>query len=113
MKSTSDHSDDEDEELPRKTPPKKKKRRSSKSSASEMIEFLKEFKDDKRKEELEKNVTISKNARRENVYNESIPRHFVKKGRLRTYSCIYVHFLKLKWGDCFGFGKNKQLCGQE
>ena len=51
---TADHSDDEDEELPRKTPPKKKRRRSSKSSASEMIEFLKEFKDDKRKEELEK-----------------------------------------------------------
>ena len=51
---TADHSDDEDEELPRKTPPKKKKRRSSKSSASEIIEFLKEFKDDKRKEELEK-----------------------------------------------------------
>ena len=51
---TADHSDDEDEELPRKTPPKKKKRRSSKSSASEMIEFRKEFKDDKWKEELEK-----------------------------------------------------------
>ena len=46
---TADHSDDEDEELPRKTPPKKKKRRLSKSLASEMIEFLKEFKDDKRK----------------------------------------------------------------
>ena len=60
-----------------------------------------------------KNVTISKNARRENVYYESISRHFVIKGRLRTYSCIYVHFLKLKWGDCFGFRKNKQLCGQE
>ena len=51
---TADHSDDEDEELPRKTPPKKKKRRSSKSSASEIIEFLKEFKDDKQKEELGK-----------------------------------------------------------
>ena len=51
---TADQSDDEDEKLPRKTPPKKKKRRSSKSSASEMMEFLKEFKDDKQKEELEK-----------------------------------------------------------
>ena len=58
-------------------------------------------------------VTISKNAQRENVYNESIPRHFVKKGRLRTYSCIYVHFLNLRWGDCFSFRKNKQLCCQE
>ena len=58
-------------------------------------------------------IRTLKNARRENVDNESIPRHFVKKGRLRTYSCIYVHFLKLKWGDCFGFGKNKQLCCQE
>ena len=57
---TADHSDDEDEELPRKTPPKKKKRRSSKSSASEIIEFLKEFKDDKRKEELEKTLLSQK-----------------------------------------------------
>ena len=94
---TADHSDDEDEELPRNTPPKKKKRRSSK--------FLKEFKDDKRKEELEKMSLSQKNAPRENVCNESIPRHFVKKGRLRTYYCIYVHFLKHKLGDCFGFKK--------
>jgi len=45
-----DHSHDEDEELPRQMLLKKKKRRSSKSSASEMIRFLKEFEDEKRKE---------------------------------------------------------------
>ena len=58
---TADHSDDEDEELSRKKPPKKKKRRSSKSSASEMIVFLKEFRDDKRKEELE-NISVSQKS---------------------------------------------------
>ena len=63
---TADHSDDEDEELPRNTPPKKKKRRSSKSSASEMIEFLKEFKDDKRKEELEK-MSLSQKMHQEKM----------------------------------------------
>ena len=44
-----DHSHEEDEEPPRQTLLKKKKRRSSKSSTSEMIRFLKEFKDEKRK----------------------------------------------------------------
>jgi len=103
---TADHSDDEDQELPCKMPPTKKKRKSSKSLALEMMKFLKEL-----KEELEK-ISLSKNAPRENVYNESIPRHFVKKGRLRTY-CIYVHFLKLKWRDFFSFWKKKKLMRSE
>ena len=63
---TADHSDDEAEELPRNTPPEKKKRRSSKSPASEMIEFLKEFKDDKRKGELKK-MSLSQKMHQEKM----------------------------------------------
>ena len=61
-----DHSHDEDEELPRQTLLKKKKRRSSKSSASEMIRFHKEFKDEKQKQEPEKCHCLKK-SQRENV----------------------------------------------
>lgn len=46
--------DDEGSSRASEPPKKKKKRRCSKSSASEMIEFLKEFKEEKRKEEQEK-----------------------------------------------------------
>ena len=46
--------DDESSSRTSEPPKKKKKRRCSKSSASEMIEFLKEFKEEKRKEEQEK-----------------------------------------------------------
>ena len=78
-----DHSHDEDEELPRQMLLKKKKRRSSKSSASEMIRFLKEFKDEKRKEEMEK-MSLPQKITKRKGHNESIPRHSNKKGRLRT-----------------------------
>ena len=46
---------DEDEELPLpKAAPKKKRKRRSKSSASEIIAFLTEFKEEKRKEKQQK-----------------------------------------------------------
>lgn len=48
-------STDEDEESPlEKAVPKKKRKRRSKSSAAEIIEFLTEFKEEKRKEEQQK-----------------------------------------------------------
>ena len=53
--SAGSQSTDEDEELPlTKAVPKKKRKRKSKSSAVEIIEFLTEFKEEKRKEEQQK-----------------------------------------------------------
>jgi len=53
--SAGSQSTDEDEELPlAKAVPKKKRKRRSKSSAAEIIEFLTEFKEEKRKEEQQK-----------------------------------------------------------
>ena len=49
-----------DEDVARSEAPKKKRKRKLKSSASEMIEFLKEFKDDKQKEEKEKLAALNK-----------------------------------------------------
>ena len=53
--SAGSQSTDEDEELPlAKAVPKKKRKRKSKSSAAEIIEFVTEFKEEKRKEEQQK-----------------------------------------------------------
>ena len=53
--SAGSQSTDEDEESPlAKAVPKKKRKRRSKSSAAEIIEFLTEFKEEKRKEEQQK-----------------------------------------------------------
>ena len=53
--SAGSQSTDEDEELPlAKAVSKKKRKRRTKSSASEIIEFLTEFKEEKRKEEQQK-----------------------------------------------------------
>ena len=54
-----DSSSDEDGSA-RNEPPKKKRKRKSKSSASEMIEFLREFKEDKEKEAKEKIAVVTK-----------------------------------------------------
>ena len=60
--------EDGPEQLPRKRdqPAKKKKRRRSKSSASEMIEFLREFREEKRKEEQEK-ISIAERMHEEKL----------------------------------------------
>ena len=47
-----DETSSDEEDAARSEVPKKKRKRKSKSSASEMIEFLKQFKDDKHKEKL-------------------------------------------------------------
>ena len=60
---TGNTSTDDEEELPLascREPPKKKKKRRSKSSATEMIEFLTEYKEEKRKEEEAKIVLAQK-----------------------------------------------------
>ena len=53
-------------------PPKKKRKRKSKSSASEMIEFLREFKEDKEKGAKEKIDVITKIAQGENGCNGAV-----------------------------------------
>ena len=60
--------EDEPEQLPRKRdqPAKKKKRRRSKLSASEMIDFLREFKEEKRKEGQEK-ISIAERMHEEEM----------------------------------------------
>ena len=60
---TGNTSTDDEEELPLascREPPKKKRKRRSKSSATEMIEFLTEYKEEKRKEEEAKIVLAQK-----------------------------------------------------
>ena len=60
---------DDEEELPLaswREPPKKKKKRRSKSSATEMIEFLTEYKEEKRKEKEAKIVLAQK------IHNEKM-----------------------------------------
>ena len=63
--SAGSQSTDEDEELPlAKVVPKKKRKRRSKSSASEIIEFLTELKEEKRKEEQQKFNLAERGTRR-------------------------------------------------
>lgn len=58
--SESDEDEDEDDELPKVKAQKKKKRRRSKSSAGEMIEFLREFKQEKKEEDQGKRELLQK-----------------------------------------------------
>ena len=74
-----------------KAVPKKKRKRRPRSSATEIIKFLTEFKEENRKEEqicdlLENNrVTFSKDARRENGCYVSIPgRTLCQRRKQRT-----------------------------
>ena len=55
-----DETSSEEEDAARSEAPKKKRKQKSKSSASQMIEFPKEFKDDKQKEEKEKLAVLNK-----------------------------------------------------
>ena len=48
-----------------------------------MIRFLKEYKDEKRKEEPEK-MSLSQKITKRKCHNELIPTHSNKKGRLKT-----------------------------
>ena len=78
--SAGSQSTDEDEELPlAKAVPKKKRKRKSKSSAAEIIEFLTEFKEERRTIKVR---PCRKDARGENGYYGLIPGHSVKKESL-------------------------------